>query len=610
MAIIDENAQATKQDTPIYTSQGQEEQSKARMIKELFLRSKRATDKLRSQWPRNYRFVFSGQQWPIERPSWRFAEVVNTIWADMMTELGIQTDSRPKTDFLPPEPSDIEFVDILSKINDANWTKYNWMQMIMETVLDTKWVHVAHVLDEWNPLLNNGLGDIEKRVLDPYGCYWDPKAKDLDDSRWFIYIEIVPTERLKNMYPDHAQHFKEDVEKVGDGNTPWTRISPDSDRPMFGMGGVYGGRPKESDRYGGEKMTMLYRCWIKDESVEELAEDKMTDSGEIKKEYILKKKYPKGRYMEMASNIVLKDHENGVMINGKVHPYEHGRFPVVKFVNYSYAREYAGENEVTHKIGPQIISNYTWAYTIDTLKMQNNPKEIFSIANQEAAENSSNEPGQTMVLPDFNGYRREAGEGIPANIINLVDKAQSMADKVGGTMDVARGQVDPSVTSGKLFEGYVEAAQIRPRLKNRFLEGSLQRMGQLDASYYLQFYTADRVFRLTNKQGWPEYVKFGIEGEGEKKQARITRTVKEGPEDPYKTLQTYKVPLPKGMVDVEVSTGSSIPFQKALKFEKDLQLFNAGLLDQQAVLEDLEYPNWEKVLERMKAAQAAMPEGK
>lgn len=620
MANLAEHQAPEYQDTQ--PAQNEDNEDTVKMVKRLLERSKQGTMKFRAQWPTNYQFVFSGRQWPIERPEWRFSEVENLLWADVMTEVGIQTDSRPKTDFVPMEPSDIPFCEILKEINDYNWQKYSWINKVAENVLDTKIFHASFAEISWNPDLEHGLGDVDYVILDPYGCYPDPAKCGMYDSRVFQYVQPVPTAELKakcekrlaympegpekDTYQMKIDKIRSDIEFIG-AQVSGHRVSTDVDRVGFDLtSGNRGRRPNpDNHRFGQEPMTLLIRTWLYDTELEQVANESVDASGEKKTEYVMQKKYPQGRYIEVANNQVFLDGAIGVEIDGKIVPYKDGKIPIVRFVNYSYPREMYGENEVSHRMGPQIVTNYIYSFMLDSMKMASNPKEIFSAANVEASELSTNEPGQALVLPDFNGYRREAGEGIPPNLDNLLEASLKMSDKIGGLPDIMRGAVDPSVGSSLLFNGYVEAAQVRPRLKNRSLDRSLQELGQLQASRYLQFYTAPRTYRLTNKEGWPEFVTFFVSEDENGMTANVSRQTLNANGN-YIPGPTQQIPV-KGVPDIQVASGSSIPFAKAQKFEEAKQLFQMQAIDQKALLEDIDYPKRDEVIDRMAqvAQQAA-----
>lgn len=61
----------------------------------------------------------------------------------------------------------------------------------------------------------------------------------------------------------------------------------------------------------------------------------------------------------------------------------------------------------------------------------------------------------------------------------------------------------------------------------------------------------------------------------------------------------------RGNLDVRVTTGSELPFDVADNERKALALFDRGVIDAEEVLTRIEYPNKEKVLERMRQAMAA-----
>ena len=58
--------------------------------------------------------------------------------------------------------------------------------------------------------------------------------------------------------------------------------------------------------------------------------------------------------------------------------------------------------------------------------------------------------------------------------------------------------------------------------------------------------------------------------------------------------------LISGRFDVRVNTGSSLPFAVADKEQKVLALYDRQILDAEEVLDALEYPNREEILERLK----------
>ena len=63
-----------------------------------------------------------------------------------------------------------------------------------------------------------------------------------------------------------------------------------------------------------------------------------------------------------------------------------------------------------------------------------------------------------------------------------------------------------------------------------------------------------------------------------------------------------------GRFDVKVNTGSSLTFAIADKEQKAFSLFDRGIIDEQEVLDQIDYPNKELVLERLAERKQAMAE--
>lgn len=619
MAIISEFEQTfaqNKQDIPQDQPEGAAELVKK--VNDLLGRSKRHRKRYDADWHYNYEFVCSGRQWPIDRPKWRFSEVVNIVWSSIMTEIALQTDARPKFEFSSQEWGDQAFVDALKEINSRNWDRYNWSGVVQDCLFDCKLYHVAHAEVSWDPELEYGLGDVSFKALDPFYCYWDPRASDINKgrrTRWFIYAEPVPTSELKLKYPELEDKIKSDVSLLnartdfsnGMPGRIYTNFDPYSPSRLPSSATATG------ELYGGEPHTVLIRCWLRDDTLEELCEEKeeKDPKGEEAKEYILKKKYPNGRYLEVANNTLLKDTVPGVDIKGEWVPFYDDCFPIAKLVNYAYPREYAGENEVTHTKGPQKITNYIWSYILDSFKMAANPITLIGDASGIDAEEVTNEPNLVLEAADINQFRREPGLPPAPQSYELFNTSMSLLDKIQGLQDVSRGSTDSGVTSALMMEGYVEAAQTRPRMKNRNLDAFLQDTGELVLKRMMQFYTQPRVFRITNKEGYPEFIEFYMPtDENGNKVAKIRRvsTNPEAPEAPIMGEQ-QQVEI-KGMPDVRVTSGSALPFAKAVKSNTALTALNAGAIDREEYLKSVDWPNYQEVLKRIQEQEAAMAQAK
>jgi hypothetical protein len=602
--IIEENQQ--QKDKPTYEDPklGQNEEL-VKKVNKLLQQSMDATKDVRPKWAENYKFVVKGEQWSVRRPKWRFSEVFNTTWANIMTEVAIQTDSAPKFEINAAEPSDMVFADILKEINNLNWNKplnrgFGWSRKTATAIFKSKIYDVVHAEVAWNPKLEGGLGDVDLKILDPFGCFWDHKATNMYENRFFIYAVPEPTETLKKDYPDHADKIKPDVDSMTDGSASAQKRS-DHNIDRAGLGQSLAAEPiarGQKNAYGGEEMTLKIRCWLKDDTtIEELVPNKA--GGE---EYVTKLKYPKGRYIVVVNNCVVEDREN---------EYDDGLFPIACLLNYDYG-EYCGENEVTHLRGPQKLSNYSINHMMDQFKVASAPQKIIAQSAAHVADKITDEPGLKIVVPDMNSIRFESGPGIAPGTFNVIDVIKSYGDQIGGLQDSSRGAPQPGVNSGLMLEGFVEAAQTRPRLKNRSVDEYLRQVGFLCASRYLQFYKVPRTYRITNKEGFPEYVEFYIEDErvdavtGEE----IPRKVKVKRQAFDQSGQPVGDPIAqegsaKGLPDIDVVAGSNLPYARAQKNAIAGNLFTQGAIPLEEYLTAINWPNAKQVAARMMEQQAA-----
>lgn len=566
------------------------------MVKRLLKMAKRHRELWDRDWNYNYDFVVGGRQWGANRSKSRFSESVNVTWGGIMQETAIETDTEPQTDFTAEEPSDIAFSEVLKEINARNWEKYDWGQKFTEAKLESKIIHVIHTETYWDPNLEGGIGDLAKRNLNPFYFYWDPQATTPEDARFLQYTPPTPTRELQIMYPD--EKITSDIERLSSLDGAYGGISaPTQDLgisqiPATGL---------EDQVTGDEPLTKWVRTWIKDDAVEEVEEPNKDDP--TQKNYVLKKKYPNGRYIEMINNKIVRDGGPGYWADGTSKSewieYKLGCvFPISRLVNYAYPRRYAGGEEVTQLKGPQKLFNYVWSYCIDNFKASINPKIVVAHRAGDIADELTNEPNQVVEVPNVDDVRFHYPQGIAPGITNIVELSKQMIDSVRGSGELTGGKIPANVSSGVFLETSIEIEQTRSRLKARNAKTYLKKLGQLDLMFYLQFYTQPRVFRITNKQGFPEHVTFYIQDKEDG--TRMASIKRQGPGG----VTEQEIPV-KGIPDVRITVGSALPFAKAIKDDNAKQLYQIQAIDRETLFDMIDLPNKDAVLKRMQAQELA-----
>jgi hypothetical protein len=134
-------------------------------------------------------------------------------------------------------------------------------------------------------------------------------------------------------------------------------------------------------------------------------------------------------------------------------------------------------------------------------------------------------------------------------------------------------------TSGTAIESLATMAQTTIRMKARQLENLIQRVGQKLISRIFAYYTGDRVFTFAGESGRIERYLY--------ERKVIREAIQKGGIGIFQDYQFRVVPT------------SSLAMTKWQKGMMATQLFQLGLIDPQAALDALEFPNREEIMRRM-----------
>jgi hypothetical protein len=349
-----------------------------------------------------------------------------------------------------------------------------------------------------------------------------------------------------------------------------------------------------------------------DEMIEEQVEQaNPNETGKLIAKYIQKKRYPNGRKICMASGIVLDDTAN---------PYEDGKFPYAKLINYPLPREFWGQSEIEQLRSPQKIFNKMVCFALDVLTLMGNPVWVVDTTSGVDTDNLFNRPG--LVIEPEPGTRCERLPGVELQpfVLPFIDRMKSWFDQIQGASDLSRGIEPKEVTAASAITALQEVAQTRTRQKSRMIDAFLQDLGQLYLSRVFQFYSSPRVFQITDNQNVQNYFKFHVEtitdetgnevvGEDgkPKRVAKVRGYTRDQNGAYFEDAQEKQFEINSDF-SVRVSTGSSLPFAKAQRTSESINLFKLGIIDDEELLKNVQYPNYEAVLQRMKEKRAVAQE--
>lgn len=628
--------------SPVGYTPGPDEQKTLKLVDSLYKKAKQHRMKYDQKWLDYYKF-FRGKQWKEQRPSYRHSEVINLVFESIQSTVPIQTDSRPKLEYIPRNPMDTEFSQVLNKVAESDWERGSWLYTLTEIVYESNFYGKGFGSLDVIPKGPDGQPEIQFNSKDPFYQYPDPSAEDCNKKcKFWVEAEPVDIEVLKKDYPDKAQYIKPDVIDLTAGdksNIDKVRFkSPVDNRTFLDSNTGF----DLTDRNQALKIT----CYIgpeeyETEEDEHGSQDPIADSNSLQpgtsnplgdssltasaplEGYSpqAEEKTPKcanGRKIVIASGMVLFNGEN---------PYDDKKFPYIGLSNYILPREFWGISEIEQLMGPNKIYNKVISFTLDVLTLMGNPIWVVDTTSGIDADNLFNRPGLVVEKEPGTEVRRESGVELQPYVLPLLDRVKQLFDGLSGAKDITRPVENNQVTAASAITALQEAAQTRLRLKSRHMDAFLQQMGQMYAERVMQFYTAPQVFRLTGEDGGFKFFKFHVQDvldpegnpvndeHGNPRKKGVIRNYVQNQQSGKisEDLEATEYEI-NGKFDVRVSTGSSLPFAKNETADKAIKLYTlapppqGGVIDDEELLKQLDYPNYEAVLQRVKEKKAAMME--
>ena len=577
--------------------QTDEELALVKQTLDTFYKFKRYRQRYDKRWLDYYRLL-RGQQWDFRRPKWKNSEVINLLWQTIQSQIPLQTDVRPRFSFLPQEPSDREFAEILDTICEADFEKNNWLRTVFEVIFDG-WIYgIGYSSMHFDQDAAMGMGAAVYASEDPFYCYPHPDANEINDgeSEKFFYARPIETAKLKRAFPERAEYIRPDIfDRVKKDRTDLKTFSQqyfNSDRDL--TEGKWGTQDECSDDV---PRTFVVECYMKPTDVEENEEkEEGKEESEENKKYVVKKKYPNGRYIVIACGMVLHD--------GPLQ-YEDNLIPFSKYNNYILPREFFGVSEIEQLESPQIIFNKFLCFFLDSMALMGNPIWIVDSNSEVDTDNLGNIPGAVVEKNPGSEVRREAGVGVNPSAFALLDRMINWYNNVAGQSgELSQGDAPGSVTAASAIEQLIRISRTRVRQKQRNLDGYMKDAGIQYMNRVLEFYTVPQIYRITNKDGSQMFRKFRIEKDETGQRKAIVSDFEETTSGQMMEGPERNIML-KGQLDIRVTTGSELPFDVADNERKALALFDRGIIDVEEVLTRIDYPNKEKVLQRVAQQQQA-----
>lgn len=608
-----ETSQGAQQQTP-------EESAEVKFVLARYEEGKEARKEFDQHWPM-WREYYKGKTFKNRVALGKADAGFNICRSTIHSTIPILTDARPGFGVLPKDPTDYQFAENLSRVVEAVWEAREADHTLVEVLMDSQILSAGVIKVPWNVDLEDGLGDVDYQVVDPDDIFVPKQAVDFDKNcPWAIHRSRKKVGTLRKLFPQMRDAIHADT----------TRSTTDQKNKVF-EGDVQLVSPVDTKSRipapftpmpGDEELVEVLECWVDAEALEEYEE--MFEPGQ-EQPTGYKKKYPNGKLITVIP-------QTRVLLQCVENPYKDRKKPFVRFVDAIMPRQFWGEGEIEPLVKIQQMVDKVMATIMDYMNMTGNPIWFNPTTSGVDAAQITNTIGQIISFtPDQNGGgqpKRDIPPPLPAYYFEFLQNLLRFADSISGIQEVTQGRKPVGVTAAQAIDTLQEAAQTRIRLKERNMNGSLTQLGRMTVSRILQFYTTPRVIKITGNSEWPEFMQFHVQDVLDAQSQQPTgQTQFVAQKFTMKPGMTSYSPGPiqqsepsKGLFDIKIQSGTAMPTHKAEQGNLAIKLYELQppCIDQQALLETLDFPNYQQVMQRMQqraqeaAQQQAMnpnPEG-
>jgi len=520
-----------------------------------------------ASWDSYTKFV-RGKQWPARRPGYKVSAVMNFIIENIERKTALLTDAKPIPHVIPRQDAMQDTADILNILlsmvyEDSSFGLANADLIENSQVFGSGFLSTVLGVDE------TGTRDsLLVYSVDPRAMYIDPlcmKSYLLGEAEYVILEDIWPLSKAQDLYPERADKFTADA--------GLSRFKRPQDQSFFAVirNKVLGPNKADSDTVASEIPRVFVReYWLKDRSKDDKGKPRFKNQS---------------RKVIMVGDVIADDGDN---------PYNDGQFPFDMLSWHTDFETMWGWGDVELLESPQTLVNKVYATILENIILMSNAIWIgdADAMAKEDWKNLTNAPGSYVKKRIGRELRREPGVPLPAYVLDTLQSLKMDSEQITGMVDVMRGIRTGQVSSGVGIENLQMMAQALIRLRARALEAMQERVGRKLISRIFQFYEPKRIFEVLNESmGYSQ-------GTMETISSELLKPVSKRNKEAWTDLV------------FRIEPWSSLGLAKAQRRIESMKLREMQVIDDKALLDDLEYPHRNKVLKRMveeRQAAGAMP---
>lgn len=441
--------------------------------------------------------------------------------------------SFPEPNILPREAGDVQQAQMLSSVIPCI-LEQNGFEEVYDGV---QWAKMKSGTGcykvYWDQSLHGGLGDIRVEQISLLNVYWEPGVADIQKSRYFFQTELWDRETLENTYPELKDRGFGDSSR----QARFRGDERDAREDKIAVVEVYYHRMQHGRR-------ILHYC--------KFVEDVILYATENQTESI-----PDAQ----GNPTRLPLSETGL--------YDHGRYPFEFDVLFPIEGSPCGYGYVDIGKNPQ-----TKIDLMDTAMVKNVVVNAMPRFFSQQDGNFNEQELLDLTAPivhvegrvDETSLRQIVTTPLPANAVNMLNRAVQELRETSGNTDTSNGTVSGGVTAASAIAALQEASGKGSRDSNRGAYRCFRRVVELCIELVRQFYDLPRKFRILGDYGVREYVSYSNSGIR-----------------PQPQLDALGIPLGlrTPVFDVRVSAQRANIYTKVSQNELALQFFRLGFFNPQ-----------------------------
>lgn len=554
---------------------------------------------------------------------------VSDLHAYVETVVPILTNNRTRTTVRAEFPDYVQHAEGMNYILDNAFDINDWDYNAQRVARMAEIYRSAIAYTGYDTEAKNGTGQLCIKEINIRWCYLDSAAiQKMNNSNYFFYVEPQRVSKVCKDYSKKADEIRKslgkreglsaDRQNSGNWFKSWVNTFKNAvatisgDKKSMQRLNDYQWLQEIDEQEKYKNSVAFIHYWYRDEDTDEW------------------------RVSFWSDEILLEDMAN---------PFIHGELPydiysptedVLSLLGIPMAEQIENLNYEKNVIMDQIVKHAKIA--ADPPMMYNT---VAGLKDPQALRERAKDTGVVPINnPDFAPLNSIAEFFTPSPLPNYVevlpDRFNGMEDRLTGVNDSFRGMSE--ATSGKEVQLKQEAAYTRIKTKVDNFEKFVKSISNKTIVNAMQFCKENRAYRVKGDyskhqamgDNGPFQVKpipIGQDEQGQtihdKKQFFLYANpnewtkVEQAPADPSQP-PTPEQPVSddrsKGSIDaamrilqmtVDIEAGSSLPTSPMARKEEAKELFEAGAIDQQALLDAYDYPHADEILQRMQQAAQA-----